>query len=163
MAVSSAKKPDARKSAATAKPASKPASKPMAKAVIAAPKAPALAEAPAESGMELVLAPVAEGEGKARSAAPQLKKKELVARVVAALDGRKKGNVKDIVEATLAALGEALQKGEALNLPPFGRARVSRQKGEGAASLTTVRLRGAGTKNAPKGGKQALAEDGEDD
>ena len=37
--------------------------------------------------------------------------------------GKKKG-VKEIVEATLSVLGEALQKGEALNIPPFGRAKV---------------------------------------
>lgn len=168
MATSSAKKPDIRKSSATAKPAGKAPAKAAPKAVVTAPKAAAPQAAPAaplsaETGGDLVLTPVAPADKKAKTAAPQLKKKELIARVVTALDGKKKGNVKDIVEATLATLGEALQKGEALNLPPFGRARVSRQKGEGAASLTTLRLRGAGAKNAPKGGKQALAEDGEDD
>jgi nucleoid DNA-binding protein len=112
---------------------------------------------------EIILTPVSADEGKTRTAAPQLKKKDLIARVVDALDGKKKGGVKEIVEATLAAMGEALQKGESLNIPPFGRARVARQKGEGADQMTTVRLRGAGSKNAPKGGKQALAEVGEDD
>lgn len=161
MATSSAKKPDVRKSSATAKAPAKPPAQPAPKVAVTAPKATAPA-APEASG-EMVLAPVAPAEKKAKVAAPQLKKKELIARVVTALDGKKKGTVKDIVEATLATLGEALQKGEALNLPPFGRARVSRQKGEGAGSLTTLRLRGAGEKNAPKAGKQALAEDGEDD
>lgn len=169
MAISSAKKPDARKSSATAKPAAKAApkvAKPMAKAApkatVAAPKSVA-AEAASESMSEIILTPAMPEEKQARVTAPQLKKKELVARVVAALDGKKKGGVKEIVEATLAAMGEALQKGESLNIPPFGRARVARQKGEGADQMTTVRLRGAGSKNAPKGGKQALAEVGEDD
>jgi nucleoid DNA-binding protein len=169
MATSSAKKPDARKSSATAKPAAKAApkaAKPMAKAAakatVSAPRAVAPAVA-ADPAAEMILTPVAAGEKQARVAAPQLKKKELVARVVAALDGKKKGGVKEIVEATLAAMGEALQRGESLNIPPFGRARVARQKGEGADQMTTVRLRGAGSKNAPKGGKQALAEVGEDD
>lgn len=98
-----------------------------------------------------------------KSGTPQLRKKDLVARVITALDGKKKGPVKEIVEATLASLGEALAKGESLNLPPFGRARIARQKGEGKASSMTVKLRGAGEKNAPKGPKQALAEAGEDD
>ena len=167
MAISSAKKPDARKSSATAKPAAKPAAKtakPMAKAAITAPKAkPPVADATPELAAEIVLTKVLDEDRKARTVAPQLKKKDLLARVVEVLDGKKKGGVKEIVEATLATLGEALQKGESLNLPPFGRARVSRQKGEGAASLTTVRLRGAGEKITPKGGKQALAEVGEDD
>ena len=164
MAISSAKKPDARKSSATAKAAPK-AAKPMAKAApkatVSAPKAVAPV---AESAVaEIILTSAAPDEKQARVIAPQLKKKELVARVVAALDGKKKGGVKEIVEATLAAMGEALQKGESLNIPPFGRARVAKQKGEGADQMTTVRLRGAGSKNAPKGGKQALAEVGEDD
>jgi nucleoid DNA-binding protein len=161
MAISSAKKPDARKSSATAKPAAKPAAKAAPKVAVSAPKSVAPAAAPAVA--EMTLTPVAPDEKQARVIAPQLKKKELVARVVAALDGKKKGGVKEIVEATLAAMGEALQKGESLNIPPFGRARVARQKGEGADQMTTVRLRGAGSKNAPKGGKQALAEGGEDD
>lgn len=167
MAISSAKKPDARKSSATAKPAAKPAAKsakPIAKAAITAPKAkPPVADAAPEMAAEIILTPVSADEGKTRTTAPQLKKKDLIARVVDALDGKKKGGVKEIVEATLAAMGEALQKGESLNIPPFGRARVARQKGEGADQMTTVRLRGAGSKNAPKGGKQALAEVGEDD
>lgn len=135
--------------------AKKPATKPgVAKARVTAAKvaSPETAEGPD--------APASEGK---KSLSPQVNRKELVTRVVAALDGRKKGAVKEVVEATLAVLGTALQKGEALNLPPFGRARVAKQKGEGAASLTTLRLRGAGEKNAPKAGKQALAEVGEDD
>lgn len=98
-----------------------------------------------------------------KSAVPHLKKKELVARVVAVLDGKKKGNVKDIVEATLATLGAAIQSGESLNLPPFGKVRVTRQKGSGTDAMATLRIRGAGEKNAPKAPKQALAEAGEDD
>ncbi len=160
MAISSAKKPDARKSSATAKPTAKPAAKAAPKVAVSAPKSVAPAAAPAVA--EIILTTVAPDEKQARVIAPQLKKKELVARVVAALDGKKKGGVKEIVEATLAAMGEALQKGESLNIPPFGRARVARQKGEGADQMTTVRLRGAGSKNAPKGGKQALEEVDED-
>lgn len=98
-----------------------------------------------------------------KSAVPHLKKKELVARVVAVLDGKKKGSVKDIVEATLATLGAAIQSGESLNLPPFGKVRVTRQKGSGTDAMATLRIRGAGEKNAPKAPKQALAEAGEDD
>ena len=172
MAISSAKKPDARKSSGTAKPVAKAApksAKPMAKAApkasIAAPKvaAPLAPRAQPDPKAEVILAPAPPAEKEPRVVAPQLKKKELIDRVIAALDGKKKGGVKEIVEATLAAMGEALQKGESLNIPPFGRARVAKQKGEGADQMTTLRLRGAGSKNAQKGGKQALAEVGEDD
>lgn len=154
MATSTAKKPAAQKAAAKPKPAAKTAAAKPAKATIAAPKI----SAPAEAGTG-----TAADTGAERVAAVQLKKKDLVARVVAALDGKKKGQVKDIVEATLAALGEALQKGESLNLPPFGKARIAKSKGEGKASSMTVKLRGAGAKNAAKAPKQALAEVGEDD
>ncbi len=167
MAISSAKKPGA-------KPAAKPIAKAAPKAAITAPKAPApqvpapkaLVPDTASTAPEAVILETITSENidkAARIAAPQVKKKELIARVVAALDGKKKGGVKEIVEATLETLGAALQKGESLNLPPLGHARVARQKGEGTSSLTTVRLRGAGMKNAPKGGKQTLAEPGEDD
>lgn len=156
MATSTAKKPAAQKAAAKPKPAAKTAAAKPAKATIAAPKISA--PAPAEAGTG-----TAADTGAERVAAVQLKKKDLVARVVAALDGKKKGQVKDIVEATLAALGEALQKGESLNLPPFGKARIAKSKGEGKASSMTVKLRGAGAKNAAKAPKQALAEVGEDD
>lgn len=159
MATSTAKKPAAPKAAAKPKTtaAKAPAAPKPAKATISAPKvAPPVV-------VETGAAPVATLEKADKVTGPQLKKKDLVARVVAALDGKKKGQVKDIVEATLAALGEALQKGEALNLPPFGRARIARQKGEGKTSSMTVKLRGAGAKNAAKAPKQALAEVGEDD
>ena len=151
MATSTAKKTTPTKKPAAAKAAAKP--KP-------APKA-----APAVKAPLAVVAPVAVAEGGAKAAkspAVQLRKKELIARVVDVVGGKKKG-VKEIVEATLSVLGEALQKGEALNIPPFGRAKVARQKGEGKTSSMTVKLRGAGEKNAPRGPKEALAEVGEDD
>lgn len=156
MATSPAKKTQAAKPAAAKAPAApKPAPK---KASVAAPKVTAPKVAPPAVAEAVPAAPKAP-----KVAAPLLKKKELVARVVEALEGKKKGSVKDVVEATLAALGEALQKGESLNLPPFGKARVARTKGEGADAMITLRLRGAGEKIAPKGGKEALAEVGDND
>jgi nucleoid DNA-binding protein len=152
MATSSAKTPASPKPAAKSAPAPK-------KAAIGAPKvAPPSVDGQIEAGA----APGGTG-APAKPAAPLVKKKDLVARVVEALDGKKKGTVKDIVEATLATLGEALQKGESLNLPPFGKARVAKQTGEGAESVITLRLRGAGEKIAPKGPKEALAVVGDND
>ena len=155
------------KKSPAAKPAVKAAAKPAAKpaAAKAAPKAATKAAtiAAPKVAVPAVSAAAPTVEKAAKVAAPLLKKKELVARVVEALEGKKKGAVKDIVEATLATLGEALQKGESLNLPPFGKARVARTKGEGADAMITLRLRGAGEKNAPKAGKEALAEVGDND
>jgi nucleoid DNA-binding protein len=141
-----------------------PTKKPAAAKAAAKPKAAPKAAAPAVKAPLAVVAPVAAAEvpKAARTPAVQLRKKELIARVVDVVGGKKKG-VKEIVEATLSVLGEALQKGEALNIPPFGRAKVARQKGEGKTSSMTVKLRGAGEKNAPRGPKEALAEVGEDD
>jgi nucleoid DNA-binding protein len=92
----------------------------------------------------------------------QLKKKELIERVVAAMGGKKKG-VREIVEATLTILGDALDKGEGLNLPPFGKARIAKQGGTGSDAAMTLKVRrGTAEKKPGKGAKDALAEDGED-
>ncbi len=86
-------------------------------------------------------------------AAPTLKLKGLLDRVVAR-SGAKKKDAKAVVEATLACLGEALAKGEALNLPELGKARVNRQKGQGGVETLVVRLR----RTAPKAVKVEPAE-----
>lgn len=99
----------------------------------------------------------AKGDDKGAS----LKKKELIDRVMAVTGGKKK-DVKEVVEATLSVLGAALQSGEGLNLPPFGKARIAKSKGEGTSAAMTVKLRGAGAKRAPQDRKQALADPDED-
>jgi hypothetical protein len=87
-----------------------------------------------------------------------LRLKDLVDRVVAATGGKKAG-VKEIVEATLVQMGEALQKGDTLNLPAFGKMRVARQGAEGGGAMT-LKLRQGGGKGKGKGKaeKEALAE-----
>lgn len=69
-----------------------------------------------------------------------LKVKDLVDRVAEATDG-KRGQIKDIVEATLAVLGRALDAGETLNLPPIGKIRVSKAVSEGTKGAMTVKVR----------------------
>jgi nucleoid DNA-binding protein len=90
-----------------------------------------------------------------------IRKKELVERVVAA-SGAKKKQVKEIVEHTLKVLGEALAKGEELNLPPFGKAKVNRSKGSDTGTTMMVKLKQGGDqaaarKAARKGAKEGLA------
>lgn len=83
-----------------------------------------------------------------------LKLKELIDGV-AAKTGGKKPEVKAAVEATLAALGEALATGKALAVPPLGKLRVVKNKGP----ALTLKLRLA---DGAKAAGLALADDGED-
>jgi DNA-binding protein HU-alpha len=93
--------------------------------------------------------------------ASTLRVRDLVDRV-AETSGAKKKDVREIVEATLAALGTAIDAGEVLNLPPLGKLRVSRAaSGEtGAATLKLRRSSGANPRE--KADKEGLAEVSED-
>ncbi|RID91517.1 hypothetical protein D2N39_12495 [Gemmobacter lutimaris] len=106
----------------------------------AAPRA--LAEA---TGTEAATttAPVAKAAGEA------LKMKQLVTQVAAAT-GAKKPVVKSVAEAVLALMGDALSKGQDLNLPPLGKAKVGRQKGTAGDELIVVKLKRGGGKPAGK-------------
>ena len=98
------------------------------------------------------------------SMADALKKNDLIDKVVATT-GAKKALVRDIVEATLNVLGDALSRGAMLNLPPFGKVKVSRTSDEASGRPMTLKLRRspADGQGRPKGGgaksKQALADD----
>ena len=98
----------------------------------------------------------AEGAGPGR-AASGLRLKELVDRVVAATGGKKKG-VKEVVEATLLQMGEALKKGESLNLPAFGKLRVARAGVEGGGAMTLKLRQATGGGAKAKSDKESLAD-----
>jgi hypothetical protein len=100
--------------------------------------------------------PAVQGEVPARAskAVRVLKMKGLVERVADAV-GSKKAEVKPVVEAVLAALGKALKDGEALALPPFGKAKVSRSKDTASGGMLVMRLRGAGEGRQDKGSGKA--------
>ncbi|MEL7299939.1 MAG: HU family DNA-binding protein [Pseudomonadota bacterium] len=70
----------------------------------------------------------------------ELKKKEFLERV-AKLSGLKKPQAKAAVEAALALLGEALEKGEAVNLEPLGKMKIQKKKDLGNATVYTCRVR----------------------
>lgn len=91
-------------------------------------------------------------------AVPTLKLRDLIARVVEAKGGNKKG-VKDIVEATLEQLGAALAKGEDLNLPGLGKGRVARTTEKDGRTMMVLKLRSLGAAKT----KDPLAAPGEDD
>ena len=129
---------------AAAKPAKKPASPAKAKAapLKAVPEVPAVAEASAAAA--LIVKPASQA----------LKLKDLVERVAKA-SGAKKNGLKEIVEAVLAEMGQALSEGKELNLPPLGKAKVNRQKGD----LLVVKLkRSGGEKSGKKDVTEGVAE-----
>lgn len=91
-----------------------------------------------------------------------LRKKQLLERVAAA-SGAKKKDARDIVEAVLKVLGDALHAGEILALPPFGKARVNRQKDTAGGEMLVVKLRRdtavkSGVKPRVNPAKEVLAE-----
>ena len=94
------------------------------------------------------------GDGEVGKGALALRVKDLVERVSNAGDFKKK-DVRDIVEATLAELGRALEAGEVLNLPPFGKLRVGRSRDLANGSMMTLKLRRMPAKT---GGKKARIE-----
>ncbi|WP_157779723.1 HU family DNA-binding protein [Celeribacter ethanolicus] len=69
-----------------------------------------------------------------------MKKKDFIDRVAEA-SGVKRGEAKKAVEATLKELGDALQRGEELNLPPLGKMSVKRQQDGTGAHVIVAKLR----------------------
>ncbi len=135
----------AKSTAAKSRSAAKPAS-----AKTAAK--PAATKPPADAGE-------ASGEAALRVKPVQIKIKDLVLRVTEATGGKKKG-VKEIVEATLSALGDALSKGEDLNLPGLGRTRIAKTAEKDGASTLTLKVRRGAHKK--KEAKEPLAEEEDD-
>ena len=69
-----------------------------------------------------------------------LHKREFLARVAADVD-LSRAQIREVVEATLNQLGRAIAEGETLALPPFGKARVSRQTTTRGGEVLVLRLR----------------------
>jgi nucleoid DNA-binding protein len=140
--------------AAKAKPAaSKTTAKPAAK--------PVAAGAPASSAKVATakLAPGAEApKAKPMPKGDSFKMRMLVDQVVKATGAKKKG-VKDVVEATLSRIGEALARGDELNLPGFGKVRVVKSDARDGTAIMTLKLR----QGTAKAGQKGLAATGDDD
>ncbi len=73
-------------------------------------------------------------------ASPDLKKSELI-QLVAERANLRNNKVKPVVEAMLEVLGEAIQDGRELNLNPFGKVKINRQKDTGNARVTVAKIR----------------------
>ncbi|MFK7834810.1 MAG: HU family DNA-binding protein [Sulfitobacter sp.] len=77
---------------------------------------------------------------KAVISGPMMRKKELVDAVVTR-SGMKKKDVKPVVETMLAVLGDALRDNRELNLTPFGRLRVRREKSFANGRMVVAKIR----------------------
>lgn len=129
--------------------------KPAVRNPAAAKAAPKLVVLAAEMADDNVATPSAVKPIKAVS---ELKLKDLIERVVEAT-GSKRNDVREIVDTALTLMGDALQKGETLNLPAFGKVRVARQAGGAGSGAMTLKLRrGAGEGAKNKAAKEPLAE-----
>ena len=90
-----------------------------------------------------------------------IKLKDFIDRVVL-ISGGKKPGVKPVVEATLRVLGDALEAGESMVLPPLGRIKVNRTKDTGSGAMLTVKLKRTGAaKTAKPDADAGIAADGE--
>ncbi len=76
----------------------------------------------------------------AAEASTMIRKKDFIERIVAE-SGAKKGDVRLIAETALKVLGDALSKGEALNLPPLGRAKITRTIDKNDGEVLVIKLR----------------------
>lgn len=145
------------------KPAAKAPAKPAAKAPgTAAVKAPAVAKsqpvAPTPSPAAAPQTPVAQVKTRVQPKGDSFKLRMLVDQVVKATGAKKKG-VKDMVEATLSGIGQALARGDELNLPGFGKVRVVKSDAKDGTAIMTLKLRQGSSTSGQKG----LAASGDDD
>lgn len=134
MATTSKRKPTTAAKKTTIKPVVKAPVKAAAKAPVKAPVKPVTRVATAP------VAATATPTSPLGVEAHVLRKKELIERVVAR-SGVKKKDAKPTIEAMLAVLGEALGKGEELNLHPLGKVKVNRviEKPNAVVLITKVR------------------------
>ncbi|MEY8096377.1 HU family DNA-binding protein [Falsihalocynthiibacter sp. S25ZX9] len=72
--------------------------------------------------------------------APEMKKNDLIDRIIAK-NGMKRKDVKPLVETLLSVLGEAIGKGETLNLQPMGKLVIKKTKDMPNATVTVCRIR----------------------
>ncbi len=154
-------------SSAPKKPAAKAPAKSPAKPAAKAPgtaavKAPAVAKsqpvAPTPSPAAAPQTPVAQVKTRVQPKGESFKLRMLVDQVVKATGAKKKG-VKDMVEATLSGIGQALARGDELNLPGFGKVRVVKSDAKDGTAIMTLKLRQGSSTSGQKG----LAASGDDD
>lgn len=91
----------------------------------------------------------------------QVKKKDLVERV-ALRSGVKKPVARDLTEAVLAVIGEALDAGETLVVPPLGKVSLARRTERPGGEMLHLRLKRPGPAGAATEGTKKDDETGAD-
>jgi hypothetical protein len=86
------------------------------------------------------ITPVVVTENVAADAGPELKKQELLDKIVTRSEVKKKF-AKPVVEAMLEVLGEALAEGRELNLQPLGKGKLNRTKETPNARIIIAKIR----------------------
>ena len=71
---------------------------------------------------------------------PELTKKEMVDRMVAQ-SGMKKGDARRALEATMAAMADALREGNDLSLAPLGKLKIARTKDTPNGKMVVLRVK----------------------
>ena len=120
------------KSSKKSRPASKAAVK--LSVVSGAEPVPAPVEAPSRGGV------VEAVDALAPAAVVQVRKKDFVERV-AARSGAKKAVARDLTDAVLEVLAQALAKGESLAVPPLGKLMVVRQSDKAGGEVLHLKLK----------------------
>jgi len=82
------------------------------------------------------------------ASAPVVRRKELVERI-ATRSGVKPNVIKSVLDSILQEMGDALQKDETLNIPPFGKISVNRRKSQANAEIIICKLRRANASTTP--------------
>lgn len=91
-------------------------------------------------------------------AAQGLRQRDLL-EIVTAASGVHRQSARPVIEATLLAIGAALDGGTDVIVPPLGKLRVKKQKGSGAERVLSVKIRrGAGRGADPAAPASAEAE-----
>ena len=128
------------KSTATRKPKSTASKTTTARKPAARRRAPEASVAPSPAPVAPAAEPVVVQETAPVLTSPEMKKVELLEKVVER-SGLKKRDVKPAVEAALAVLGEALAEGRALNLRPLGKIKVTKVKKLANGQVLIARVR----------------------
>ncbi len=108
-------------------------------ATSSAPKAAPGAAAP-EPPRAAKPEPAVVSDAPVRVAGAQMRKKELIEKVVER-SGVKKKDAKPVVEAMMDILGEAIAEGRELNLQPLGKVKQQRRKETATARVTVAKIR----------------------
>ena len=92
------------------------------------------------------------------AARPQLRMRDVIERVMDR-SGMKKGEARSAIEASMAVLADAIERGEDLDLPDLGKLKLQREKVTDTGGVYTLRLIRKRKAAAPN---EALAEAGKE-